>query len=226
MCGRYHSILPREAMRTIFKVDGLIPDLPARYNIAPTQPIPIVRWAADGDRELAIVRWGLVPYWSPGPKEQKGEMINARAETVSTKPAFRDAFRRRRCIVPASGFYEWRPEGKGKQPYAINRRDGQPMAFAGLWERWRATVTHEVIESATIIVTDANEALVPIHDRMPVILLDEAEIETWLDPATPPDALKDLLRPCPADELVIYPVSRRVSSPANDDPQLIDPISP
>lgn len=225
MCGRYHSTLPREAMRTIFKVDGLIPDLPARYNIAPTQPIPIIRRAVDGDRELAIVRWGLVPYWSPGPKEQKGDMINARAETVSTKPAFRDAFRRRRCIIPATGFYEWRPEGKGKQPYAINRRDGQPMAFAGLWERWKSQETNEVMESTTIIVTDANEALAPIHDRMPVILLDEAEIENWLDPATPPDALKDLLRPCPADVLVTYPVSRRVSSPANDDPQLIDPIS-
>lgn len=101
----------------------------------------------------------------------------------------------------------------------------QPMAFAGLWERWRAPETSEVMESATIIVTDANEALAPIHDRMPVILVVEAEIETWLDPATPPDVLKDLLRPCPSDDLVIYPVTRRVSSPANDDPQLIDPIS-
>jgi putative SOS response-associated peptidase YedK len=111
MCGRYHSTLPREAMRTIFKVDGLIPDLPARYNIAPTQPTPIVRRANDGSREIAIVRWGLVPHWSPGPKQQKGEMINARAETVATKPAFRRAFERHRRIVPASGIYEWLPTG-------------------------------------------------------------------------------------------------------------------
>lgn len=132
MCGRYSSTLPRAAMRSIFQVCGAIPDLPPRYNIAPTQTIPIIRTAADGSREVAMVRWGLVPYWSPGPRQQKGEMINARAETVASKPAFRDAFRRRRCVVPASGFYEWRPEGKGKQPYMITRSDHQPMAFVGL----------------------------------------------------------------------------------------------
>jgi len=223
MCGRYSSTLPPEAMRSIFKVDGAIPDLLPRYNIAPTQAIPIIRNAADGSREVVMVRWGLLPYWSPGPGQQKGEMINARAETVASKPAFRDAFMRRRCVIPASSFFEWRPEGKGKQPYLITRSDHQPMAFAGLWEHWRAPETGEVLESAAIIVTSANEAVGPIHDRMPVIL-DQDGIDQWLPPNTAPAALQDLLRPFPA-ALDIFPVSRRVNSPATDDPGLTEPIT-
>lgn len=224
MCGRYSSTLPCETVRTWFKVSGPIPDLPPRYNIAPSQPIPVVRAERHGQRELVMMRWGLVPSWSPGPREQDFSMINAHAETVATKPAFRPAFERHRCVVPASGFYEWQPTGgRRKQPFHIHRRDNGPMALAGIWERWSPPGDDQVLESVAIIVTDANDLLRAIHDRMPVIL-DEHGVDVWLDWATPTLVLADLM-PCPDEMLVADPVSPIVSSPANDVPECIVPVA-
>jgi putative SOS response-associated peptidase YedK len=225
MCGRYSSTPPRETIRTWFKVPGPIPDLPARYNVAPSQPIPLVRVDRHGQRELAMMRWGLVPSWSPGPREPDFSMINARAETMATKPAFRRAFERHRCVVPASGFYEWQLTGRRrKQPYHIHRRDGGAMALAGICERWSAPGDDQILESVAIIVTDANRLLWPIHDRMPVIL-DEHGVDVWLDRATPTAILADLMRPFPDEMLVANPVSPIVSNPANDVPECILPVA-
>ena len=165
MCGRYLITTPVEAIRQIFKVDQR-PNLAARYNVAPTQSVPIIRRNEDG-RELVMARWGLVPFWA---KDLKigARMINARAETVAEKPAFRDAFRRRRCLVIADGFYEWRKVDGGKQPYLIRLKGAAPFAFAGLWERWTDKESDERIESCTIIVTEANALIAPIHDRMQI----------------------------------------------------------
>ncbi len=183
MCGRYSITKPVEAMRQLFDFAGPLPNLPARYNVAPTQEVPIIRsQGGDGDggggRALAMLRWGLIPFWAKEPSIAY-RMINARAETVATKPAFRAAFRARRCLVPADGFYEWQKRGRAKQPFRIVLKGEALFAFAGLWERWSGG-EGEVIESCTIIVTEANELLRPIHDRMPVIL-DPADLGAWLD---------------------------------------------
>ncbi len=165
MCGRFTLRTPTHRLAEAFGVRDL-PNLPPRYNIAPTQDAAVVRPGPEGEaRELAMLRWGLVPSWSEGPSAYS--MINARAETVATKPAFRAAFRHRRCLVPADGFYEWQRVDGGKQPYLVELASGEPFAFAGLWEHWEGG---DVIESFTIIVTEANELLRPIHERMPVIL--------------------------------------------------------
>ncbi len=224
MCGRYTLTTPPEALRDLFAFEGPSPNLAPRYNIAPTQDAPVVRRREDGDgRELALLRWGLVPSWSKEPKSGYST-INARAETVAEKPAFRRPMRSRRCLVPADGFYEWRPAGRRKQPYRIVMKDGAPFAFAGLWDRWRGG-DGETIESFTIIVTEANALLRPIHDRMPVIL-DPADYAAWLEAG--PEAvpyLKDLLRPYPAEMMTAYPVDPRVGNPRHDDPALIEPLS-
>jgi putative SOS response-associated peptidase YedK len=191
-----------------------MPELGPSYNVAPSQPVLAIR-AQDGQHEGAVLRWGLIPFWS---KDGTG-FINARAETVSTKPAFRDAFRRHRCLVVGDGYFEWRAEAGGKQPYLFRLRDDGPVAFAGLWERWHNQ--DEVVETCAIIVTEANELSRPIHDRMPVILSRDA-CEVWLDHAIEDaEKLKALLRPYPADEMVCSPVSRAVNSPKNDGPALI-----
>ena len=223
MCGRYSFTTPPEAMRRVFDIKGLLPNLAARYNIAPTQDAPVVRQTKEGEgRELAMLRWGLVPSWSQGP-DSGYSMINARAETVATKPAFRSAFRLRRCLVPADGFYEWRKLAGRKQPYRITLKDDAPFAFAGLWEHWRGPDCY-VIQSFTIVVTEANELLRPIHDRMPVIL-DPADYALWLgEKAESSKGVGALLRPFPADAMVAYPVSKRVSNPRNDDPQCVEPL--
>ncbi len=237
MCGRYTLTAEADELAAEFDLVEPIP-LAARYNIAPTQRVPVVRFHAAGDappkravvritepggvRRLDILRWGLVPHWA---KDLKFgfRTINARAETVATQPAFREAFRSRRCLVPASGFYEWQramEDGKEvKQPRYIRRVGDKPMALAGLWESWTAP-DGEVVETFTIITTSANDAIRPFHDRMPVILRSE-DYEAWLNPATKPDALKALLVPCPADWLSITSVSRRVNSPGFDDPDCI-----
>jgi putative SOS response-associated peptidase YedK len=216
--------MPPEAMRRLFETAGALANIPPRYNVAPTQDAPVVRLRADGERAIAMLRWGLVPAWSEGP-DSGYRMINARAETVATKPAFRGAFRRRRCLVPADGFYEWRKEGARKQPYRIRLRGGGPFAFAGLWERWSPERGDaEVIESFTIVVTDANALLEPIHERMPVILA-QSDYGAWLDvQGTEPEAAQALLRPYPPDQMEAYPVSLRVNSPRNDDPECIAPL--
>ena len=217
MCGRYNLIEDARALVDFFTLDNSLEMLP-RYNIAPSQDIPVVRQDREG-RELSLLRWGLIPHWA---KDHKigYRMINARAETVAQKPSFRTAFRRRRCLIPATGFYEWKKVAGGKQPYNIRMKDGGLFAFAGLWERWKGG-DGNLVESCTIIVTDANDLVRPVHERMPVIL-DPADYGTWLDPGLQePARLRPLLVPHPSAGMDLYPVSSRVGSPANDDPQLV-----
>jgi putative SOS response-associated peptidase YedK len=216
MCGRFTlrtamNILLQEFHAELRHELQLAP----RYNIAPTQEIAVVR-PADDKRELTMMRWGLIPSWTKDPK--KAPLLNnARGETVAEKPSFRSAFKSRRCIIPASGFYEWHREGKLKQPYYFRRPDERPIAFAGLWETWND------IESCTIITTDANELMAQIHDRMPVILAAN-DYDRWLNPATT-DAAK-LLVPCPPDELTSYPANPIVNNARNEVPECIEPIPP
>ena len=195
------------------------PEVQPRYNIAPSQPVLAIR-ERDGARELAILQWGLIPAWSKLPKSGP---INARAETVATKPTFRNAFRRRRCLVPADGFYEWKKLGpRTKQPYFIHRPDNKPFAFAGLWEEWRGP-DGSSIESCTVITTDTNRKLAELHDRMPVVLEREDYAE-WLDPANEDvESLQRLLVPAPDDFFELRPVSKTVNSPKNENPDCIEP---
>jgi putative SOS response-associated peptidase YedK len=219
MCGRYSITTNPEAMRRLFQFLNATPNVRPRYNAAPTDELPVVRLDKEGNRELAMLRWGLIPSWAEDPKIGYST-INARAETVATKPAFREAFRKRRCLVPADGFYEWENTRDGKQPYRITLKDGEPFAMAGLWEWWRRG--EQRIESFTIIVTTANELSRRIHDRMPVIL----HPDTWDAWLTAKDAETPtvLLQPYPASQMTIYPVSKRVGNVKNDDPELILPL--
>jgi len=220
MCGRYELSSHPTAIALAF---GLAhpPELRPRYNIAPTQQVPIVRVDQAGRRELVQLRWGLIPRWAKDPSIG-ARMFNARAETVAEKPAFRVAYAKHRCLVPASGFYEWQASSAGKQPMHIGLPDGRPFGMAGLYERWRSPAD-EVVDSCTIITTRASDALRPIHDRMPVIVA-EAEHARWLDPANA--ELADLLEPWAGEALLAYPVSTRVNVAANDDPQLREPLQP
>ena len=207
-----------------------LPLFEPRYNIAPAQDVLVVR-ETDGKRAAAMMRWGLIPSWS---KEPGGgpPMINARSETLAEKPAFRTAYRRRRCIIPADGFYEWQKSAAGakgtKQPFYIHRPDGAPFGFAGLWESWGEPVAHSAggrnanrIASCTIVTTAANRKLSELHDRMPVILAP-GDYALWLDPQVQePGQLQHLLAPCDDDELVAEPVSTHVNRVVNDDPQCI-----
>jgi putative SOS response-associated peptidase YedK len=215
VCGRFTQASPGEVIAELFDLPE-VPRLAPRWNIAPTQPVGAVRTGAGGARELVELHWGLIPSWA---KERSvgARMINARAETVAEKPAFRAALRARRCLIVADGFYEWRKTGARKQPHFIRLRDGRPFAFAGLWERWAAG-PDEAVESCVIVTTTPNELLAPIHDRMPVILAP-SDFAGWLDPGTR-DASRvlPLLRPHPADEMEAYPVGLRVNNPGNDDP--------
>jgi putative SOS response-associated peptidase YedK len=222
MCGRYLLNTPREAIARWF--DGDIPPvLEARYNIAPSQEVPVVRASASGQgREFAMVRWGLIPSWA---KEISfgAHTINARAETIAEKPTYRAAFRRRRCLVPADGFYEWKKVGKEKQPHAIRPADGNPIAFAGLWERWQPA-GGEAIESMTIITTQANELLRPLHERMPVILPRE-RYSIWLDPHLDnPADLLPLLTSYPDEKLTLYRVSSWVSNARHEGEKCLTPV--
>jgi putative SOS response-associated peptidase YedK len=223
MCGRYSLTTAPEALRRLFDFDTT-PNLAPRYNIAPTQSAPVVRAAGGGGRELAMLRWGLIPSWAKD-ASVGGKMINARSETVAEKPSFRSAFRQRRCLVPADGFYEWRREGEIKQPYRIGMKDGHAFAFAGLWESWRESEDGEAVESFTILTCEANRKLRPIHPRMPVILTPES-YETWLD--TSPGSAERAMsvpRPFAVEPMAFYRVSTRVNSPRNDDPDCLKPIA-
>ena len=216
MCGRFTLYTDPEAVGRQF---GLAPPdgLGARYNIAPSQSLLAVRQTRQG-REFARFRWGLVPFWAKSDKIGY-RMINARAETVAAKPAFRAAYRHRRCLIPADGFYEWAPGPDGKQPYYIRMKDGEVFALAGLWERWEGE--GGVLESCTLIVTQANPLMAPIHDRMPVILHQD-DYTRWLDTGhVDPEALAALLKPYPGRELVAFPVSTHVNSPKHDDASCI-----
>ena len=218
MCGRFLLKSPLVRLQGHFGFAER-PNLAPQYNIAPTQTVPIVRRRkSEEGRELAFVRWGLVPFWAKD-LSIGSRLINARAEGIAEKPAFRDAFKARRCLVPADGFYEWRKIDGGKQPMLVRLRSGEPFGFAGLWERWRGP--EGPVETFTIVTTDPNAVTAPIHNRMPVIL-DPADYDQWLDP-TKPDG-QALLRPCPDDWLEACPVSTKVNSPRNDSADLIEPL--
>ncbi|MGE0652906.1 MAG: SOS response-associated peptidase [Alphaproteobacteria bacterium] len=223
MCGRYSVTLPPEAMAKLFRAIGALPNFPPRYNAAPGQPLPVIRRAPDGRRELTLARWGLIPSWSKGP-DSRYSMINARADTVAEKPAYRGPFRHRRCLVPADGFYEWREAGKGgKQPYYFSLKSRETFAFAALWDRWVSAQGDEV-DSFAIIVTDANACVAPVHDRMPVILPPDA-YAVWLgEEEAAASRLTALLGPAPAESMQAWTVSRDVNRPANDRPDLIAPF--
>jgi putative SOS response-associated peptidase YedK len=220
MCGRYTLTMTPEEMKRLFRYPET-PNFPPRYNIAPTQPIPIVT-ADHGERHFALVRWGLIPGWVKDPASFS-LLINARAETAADKPAFRAAMRHRRCLVPASGFYEWRRGPKEKQAYFIRPRDGRPIAFAGLWEDWMGADGSEVA-TAAILTTSANALVGPIHDRMPVVV-DAADFDAWLDTdGHRPAEVAGLLRPAPDDLFEAIPVSARVGAVRNDDAAVQAPI--
>ena len=216
MCGRYTITMPVDSMRELFGFEAQ-PNLGARYNVAPTQEIPAVRTAYGGEgRELAALSWGLVPSWSDNPVTAN-RMINARGETIAEKPSFRSAFKRRRCLIPANGFYEWKGDRNGpKQPFYIQLEDGLPFAFAGIWERWEGG-DGDHWETCAIVTTNANDTLRPIHHRMPVILLPES-FESWLT-SEPKDA-GALMKPYMGN-MQIWPVATLVNKVVNDGPKLL-----
>jgi putative SOS response-associated peptidase YedK len=225
MCGRFTLFHSAEAIAEAFRVDPM--DLPPRYNIAPSQPVAaIVRMPGTSERKLLWLRWGLIPSWAKDPAIGY-KLINARAETVSEKPSFRSAFKHRRCLIPSDGFYEWqRIEGSKskKQPYYFSLTDNSPFALAGLWERWESK-EGDIVETCTILTTDANDLVSPIHDRMPAILSPE-DYDLWLDPNfTRSDSLQEMLKPYPAEAMKVYPVSSTVNSPKNDSPECNLPTS-
>ncbi len=216
MCGRFAFYSPSEATAALFGVSGALP-VEARYNIAPTQYIAAIRDDADNGRQLTMLRWGLVPFWAKDPSIGN-RMINARAETVTEKPAYRAAWRRRRCLVLADGFYEWHKEGSGKTPYYISGSDAEPFAFAALWENWDSKVSDESIQSTTLITTAANDFMASLHHRMPVVLGAETA-GRWL---AGHDDLLELAEPY-RDKLRAWPVDRRVNNARNEGADLIEP---
>lgn len=219
MCGRFVIISPPVAMRELFRYPEQ-PNFPPRYNVAPTQPIPIVR-ISERARHFALVRWGLIPAWVKDPKAFT-LLINARGESVNDKPAFRNAMKYRRCLVPADGFYEWKREGAVKRPYFVGLKDGAPFAFAGLWENWIGPNGEEV-ESAAIVTTDASPSIAHIHHRMPVMLPPES-FEAWLDTANVDAQQAALLfKPVPDEKLEAREISDAVNKVANDTPALLAP---
>jgi len=229
MCGRYTVSSPIEVIADLFEVlreeeGGVpLPEVQPRYNLAPTQDAPVVRvLEPGGGRRLELLRWGFIPTWA---KEAAigNRMINARAESVAEKPAYRWAFKKHRCLVVTDGFFEWKKVAGGKQPHLIRTKDGQPFAFAGLWSRWQPP-QGEPLETFTILTTDANPVVADVHDRMPVILAPK-DYGLWLDPAVQdPEKLQPLLVPAPEELLETLPVSRRVNSPANDSADCIEPL--
>ena len=220
MCGRFVLENSPEQLTKVYRLSNT-PDLSPRYNIAPSQPVAIVRQHNGGERELALVQWGLIPSWSKDPKISY-KMINARSETVQDKPSFKQAFRSRRCIIPASGFYEWDKAGKETIPHYIHLRDGDVMSLAGLWERWKSPEGQE-LETCTILTTAANSLVKRLHERMPVILHRE-EFDLWLDrDVDDVNRLAELFHPYPADQLEEYVVTKEVNSPSNDYPGCLVP---
>lgn len=222
MCGRTFQRTPLSEIRVLFGTVNPLPNFAPTYNAAPTDTLPVVRLDRDGRRSLDLLRWGLIPWWAKDAKIG-ARCINAMAETVATKPAFRDAFSRgQRCLVPVDGFYEWqkRPAAP-KQPYAIISADGTPFAMAGLWERWRPQPDAQPIQTFTIITGPPNELVAPIHNRMPVILPPEAW-RRWIgENEATRDELLALLRPYPAELMRAYPVAVRVGNVRNNDPDLL-----
>ncbi len=224
MCGRFTLRSSAQAIADQFQLTFL-PELQPRYNIAPTQSVAAVRVAPGSSdvaqRELVLLHWGLIPSWAKD-RKLSYSTINARAETVDSKPAFRQAFQKRRCLILCDGYYEWQKTGDHKQPFYIHRRDDRPFALAGLWEHWQQG--DDPLQSCTIIVTEANAQLRSMHDRMPVIL-DQADYDVWLDPESAgKPQLRELLRPLASEDLEAYPVSTVVNSPRHETPQCIEPL--
>jgi len=231
MCGRYTLSSPVEVVADLFEITFpargaeqlTLPELHPRYNLAPTQEALVALVREPGaPRTLALLRWGLIPYWA---KEASigNRMINARADGVADKPAYRFSFKKKRCLIPTDGFYEWKKEGKGKQPYLIRRRDHRPFAFAGLWSTWKSP-EGGLVETFTILTTDANGVIRELHDRMPVVV-DRADFGTWLDPKVDDkEKLQALLKPAPDEDFETVPVSRAVNSPAHDAPDCVEPL--
>jgi len=219
MCGRFALAATGEEVAAHYELPE-VPFVAPRYNIAPTQPVAAVRLGGAGEREFTHFQWGLIPSWSKEPSIGS-RMINARAETAAEKPAFRAAFRRRRCLLPATGFYEWQATGGRKQPMYIHAAESGIFSLAGLWEIWQSA-DGGMLETCTILTTSPNELMEPIHNRMPVIL-DPGAYRLWLAPDPPLDPLNHLLRPCDTAPLAAYPVSTAVNKPQNDTPEIIVP---
>jgi putative SOS response-associated peptidase YedK len=220
MCGRYTVTSPPEAMRALF---GYLeqPNFPPRYNVAPTQPIALVR-LVEGKRHFALLRWGLLPSWVKDPKTFP-LLFNARGESVTEKPAYRAAMKRRRCLIPADGFYEWHGVGERKRPFFVHAKSGAPLAFAGLWETWTGP-NGEEFETAAIVTTSANSTLAPIHERMPVIVPPNA-FDLWVNTAeVDATTAAALITPAPDDLLEAYEISTAVNRTANDNPKLLEPV--
>jgi len=220
MCGRFTLSVDPSELQQAFPFVALPGDAPwtPRYNIAPTQPVAVI--TNDGRNTLEFFRWGLIPSWS---KDLTRSLINARAETLAEKPAFRSAFKRRRCLVPADGFYEWRKAGGTKTPMYIRLKSGEPFAFAGLWEAWQSAGAQTIL-SCAIVTTGPNTLMEKIHDRMPAILKPDV-YEQWLSPGeADTDALSKLLKPYPAASMTAHAVSRLVNKPENDSPQCLAPV--
>ncbi|HET6509293.1 MAG TPA: SOS response-associated peptidase [Baekduia sp.] len=226
MCGRYSLATPgHDDLRSRFALGESL-EIRQRFNVAPGDDVVTVTTSKEGEPRGELLRWGLVPFWAKDPKVGY-KMINARAETVAEKPAYRDAFTSRRCLIVADGFYEWqpRPNGARKRPFHITRADGAPFAFAGLWASWHGE-GDQAIRSCSIITTDANHKLADIHDRMPVMLPDAAAEEAWLDPATPSGLLRELLVPLPDDLTARRAVGYAVGDARHDAPDCLDDAPP
>jgi putative SOS response-associated peptidase YedK len=221
MCGRYTITAPAQQIAARF--DAALPTetlLEPRYNAAPSQLLPVIVLGAE--RRLELFQWGLIPHWSKDPSIGS-RLINARAETLQEKPSFREPLRKRRCLVPADGFFEWQRRPGGKLPMRMTLADEQIYAFAGLWDSWK-DVSGQIVHSFTIITTEPNDLVAPIHNRMPAILRPEHEA-LWLDPSAGPQVLTELLRPYQTEDMRAYPVSTLVNMPANDHPDVIAPLS-
>jgi putative SOS response-associated peptidase YedK len=221
MCGRYAFFSPHEAVARLFGVVNAAPIEP-RYNIAPTQFVPVVRCDDAGVRRLAMLYWGLIPFWAKE-KSIGARMINARSETVAEKPAFRAAYRKRRCLILADGYYEWRALAGGKQPYLLRATDHETFAMAGIWESWLEKEGGDTLESCSILTTAATGAAATVHDRMPVILERET-YASWLDTKAPMATIDSLAGATVAVDLEVRPVSKRVNNARNEGPELLDPV--
>ncbi|MEC4985191.1 MAG: SOS response-associated peptidase [Oscillatoria sp. PMC 1068.18] len=220
MCGRFTQISSAATIAQTFNLENVHSHEP-RYNIAPTQPVSTVRLA--GERQFIMLHWGLIPFWAKDAKIG-AKLINARAETVAEKPSFRSAFKQRRCLIVADGFYEWQQQNNQKQPFYIRMKDEQPFAFAGLWEQWQKS-EEETIETCTLLTTEANEMMSDIHKRMPVILARE-DYDLWLDTKVKETRkLQPLLKPYNSEVMTAYPVSTQVNNPRHDTPECIEEIA-
>jgi len=223
MCGRYRLSRRKQVVEEYFDSAPTEHDWNPRYNIAPTQNAPIIRQnPKEPAREMSLVRWGLIPSWAKDPSVA-ARMINARSETANIKPAFRDALKCRRCLIPADAFYEWKRAGKSKQPYCFEVNEGELFGFAGIWDRWKNT-SGEAVETCSILTTTPNAVTAAVHDRMPVIL-DIDSYDLWLDPGMKAvDLVSELLKPCSAAIMRSYAVSARVNQVANDDEECSAPV--